>query len=97
MVAVAAGAHPEQLPVRLVGLSKACEERLSQSLGIPRVSCIGIHHNAPNSKPLIDFTREHVPIVDIQWLKEAGKPEHRETHINTIESTIGVKKQVTQK
>lgn len=93
MVAVASKAHPRQLPIRLVGLSKACEERLSLSLGIPRVSCIAIHHNAPNSKPLVDFTQEHVPIVDIQWLEEAGKAEHRETKINSIQTSIGIKKQ----
>lgn len=94
MVAVASKTHPDQMPIRLVGLSKACEERLSQSLGIPRVSCIGIHHNAPNSKPLLDFTREHVPVVDIQWLDESRKAEYRGTKINAVETTIGSKKQV---
>ena len=84
MVAVASKAHPERAPVRLVGLSKACEERLSQSLGIPRVSCIGLREDAPNSKPLVDITRE------------ARQPEYRATKIRTIETTVGAKKQRVQ-
>ena len=93
MVAVASKAHPEQPPIRLVGLSKACEERLAQSLGIPRVSCIGLHSDAPNSKPLVDFARERVPVSDIQWLDEAGKAEYRTTKINSVETFVGAKKQ----
>ena len=93
MVAAASRAHPEQVPTLLVGLSKACEDRLSQSLGIPRVSCIGLHGDAPNSKPLVDFAREHVPVSDIRWLDEAGLPEYRAAKINSVETFVGAKKQ----
>ena len=96
MVAVASRAHPERTPVRLVGLSKACEERLAQSLGIPRVSCIGLRADAPNSKPLVDFTRERVPVCEIPWLEEARQPEYRAVKINAIETTVGAKKQRVQ-
>ncbi|RYP57644.1 hypothetical protein DL769_009365 [Monosporascus sp. CRB-8-3] len=96
MVAAASKAHPQQVPIRLVGLSKACEEHLSESLGIPRVSCIGLHENAPNSKPLVEFAREHVPVIKMQWLDEAGQAEHRQTKINAIETTIGAKKQTAR-
>lgn len=97
MVAVASKSHPEHIPIRLVGFSKPCEERLSEALGIRRISCIGIHHNAPNSNPLVDFIREHVPAIDLQWLQEARQAEHRETKINSIETTIGSKKQATSR
>ncbi|KAI0011824.1 hypothetical protein F4779DRAFT_159514 [Xylariaceae sp. FL0662B] len=92
MVAVASKADPTRVPIRLVGLSKACEERLSESLGIPRVSCIGLREDAPNSKALVDFTRQHVPAIEVSWLEEARLAEHRETNINTIETSMGIKK-----
>ncbi|KAI2639700.1 hypothetical protein GGS26DRAFT_279859 [Hypomontagnella submonticulosa] len=93
MVAVASKSYPGRTPIRLVGLSKSCEDRLSESLHIPRVSCIGLREEAPNSKALVEFTRQHVPIIEIRWLEEAKQAEHRETNINTIETTIGTKKQ----
>ncbi|KAI8959121.1 hypothetical protein F5Y11DRAFT_14495 [Daldinia sp. FL1419] len=93
MVAVASKAHPEQTPIRLVGLSKPCEDRLSESLGIPRVSCIGIRKGAPGSKALVEFVSKHVPEVEIQWIGEARKAEYKATNINTIETFVGVKKQ----
>ncbi|KAI1074725.1 hypothetical protein F5B20DRAFT_562778 [Whalleya microplaca] len=93
MVTVASKADPKRTPIRLVGLSKDCEERLSASLGIPRVSCIGIREDAPNSKALVDFTRKHVPVIEVPWLEEARRAEHRETNINTIETSIGIRKQ----
>ncbi|KAI0840467.1 hypothetical protein F5Y06DRAFT_241102 [Hypoxylon sp. FL0890] len=93
MVAVASKSHPEQTPIRLVGLSKACEDRLSESLGVPRVSCIGLREQAPSSKALVEFVRQHVPAVEVQWLKEARQAEHRGTNINAIETFVGSKKQ----
>ncbi|KAI0131695.1 hypothetical protein F4776DRAFT_627410 [Hypoxylon sp. NC0597] len=93
MVAVASESHPEQMPIRLVGLSKSYEDRLSESLGIPRVSCIGLREKAPNSKALIEFVRQHVPVIEVQWLEEARQAEHRETNINTIETFVSSKKQ----
>lgn len=96
MVAVASATHPSKPPIRLVGLSRACEDRLSECLGIPRVSCIGIREDAPNSKALVDFARQHVPTIEVPWLEEAQKAEYKETKINTIQTTIGAKKQITR-
>ncbi|KAI2472031.1 hypothetical protein F4781DRAFT_46675 [Annulohypoxylon bovei var. microspora] len=93
MVAVASKSNPEQTPIRLVGLSKSCEDRLSESLGIPRVSCIGLHEGAPSSKALVGFARQHVPLIELKWLEEARQAEYQETNINTIETFIGSKKQ----
>lgn len=93
MVAVASKAHPMVAPTRLVGLSKACEDRLSECLGIPRVSCIGLREGAPSSKALVDFTRQHVPVIEVMWLDEARTTEHKETNINVIETFVGSKKQ----
>ncbi|KAI1743519.1 hypothetical protein F4680DRAFT_408468 [Xylaria scruposa] len=92
MVAVACRSHPSQPPTRLVELPRACEGRLYESLGIPRVSCIGICVDAPNSNGLVDFTQEHVPIVKVPWLQEASCAEYRGTKINTIATVMGAKK-----
>ncbi|KAI0887254.1 uncharacterized protein GGS22DRAFT_156561 [Annulohypoxylon maeteangense] len=93
MVAVASKSNPSQTPIRLVGLSKSCEDRLSESLCIPRVSCIGLYEGAPNSKALVEFARQHVPPIESHWLQEARQAEYQETTINTIETFIGSKKQ----
>ncbi|KAI1808397.1 hypothetical protein F4811DRAFT_500706 [Daldinia bambusicola] len=92
-VAIASKAHPEKIPIRLVGFSKSCGERLSESLGIPRVFCIGILQGAPDSQALVEFTTKHVPIIEIQWVEEAKKAEYKATSINTIETFVGTKKQ----
>ncbi|KAI1124984.1 hypothetical protein F5Y10DRAFT_248050 [Nemania abortiva] len=94
MVAVACKSHPSQPPTRLVELPKACESRLCESLGIPRVSCIGICVGAPNSNALVDFTREHVVITKVPWLEEASDAEYRSTRINTIATAIGSRKKI---
>ncbi|KAI1450961.1 hypothetical protein F5Y02DRAFT_8668 [Annulohypoxylon stygium] len=93
MIAVASKSNPGQTPIRLVGLSKPCGDRLSKSLCIPRVSCIGLHEGAPNSKALVEFTRQHVAPIELQWLQEAKQAEYRGTNINAIETFIGSKKQ----
>ncbi|KAI0446012.1 hypothetical protein F4803DRAFT_505324 [Xylaria telfairii] len=97
MVAVACKSYPLQPPTRLVELPRACEGRLYESLGIPRVSCIGICVDAPNSNALVDFTREHAPVVEVPWLQEATCAGFRGTNINTIATVMGVKKKTKDK
>ena len=91
MVAAASALHPSQPPIRLVGFSKSCEQRLTAALGIPRVSCIGVTEDAPNSKALIDFVHKRVPAVDVAWLREAVDGDYKDTKIKTVE-TIDRKK-----
>jgi len=95
MVALAARSQPAETAVRLVGFSKACEDRLSAALGIPRVSSIAICEGAPQAKGLVDYVREKVPPVDVAWLKEARRGEFLETKIDAIVTKIGTKKQRT--
>ncbi|KAI1200117.1 hypothetical protein F5X97DRAFT_294929 [Nemania serpens] len=97
MVAVASKSHPSLPLTRLVELPRACEGRLCESLGIPRVSCIGLCVDAPNSNPLIDFTRQHVAIPEVAWLQEARHAEYRPTKINSTETVIGAKKKAREK
>lgn len=92
MVAVASKSCPSQPHTRLVELPRACETRLSESLGIPRVSCIGICADAPNSRALVDFIREHVPVIEVPWLGEASEGKYRSTKINTLETVVGARK-----
>ncbi|KLU83982.1 hypothetical protein MAPG_03031 [Magnaporthiopsis poae ATCC 64411] len=89
MVAVASASSP----VRLVGFSKACEDRLSECLGIPRASSIALRAGAPQSQALLDFVRQKVALVEVPWLEEVAAAGYRETKINTIEAPVGRKKQ----
>ncbi|KAK6842365.1 hypothetical protein PG987_003225 [Apiospora arundinis] len=91
MVAASSGLHPLQSPIRLVGFSKSCEQRLAAALGIPRVSCIGVMEDAPNSKALTDFIHKRVPAIDVSWMKEVVSSGYKDTKIKTIE-TIDRKK-----
>ncbi|KAL2164469.1 hypothetical protein VTH06DRAFT_3685 [Thermothelomyces fergusii] len=93
MVALAAQSQPPDRAVRLVGLSKACEDRLSTALGIPRVSSIGLREDAPQAKGLIEYVREHVEPVEIAWLREARAGRFLETKIDAVPTKIGAKKQ----
>ena len=93
MVSVSSSAHSSLPPTRLVGLSKACEDRLTTALGIPRASCIGIRDGAPRSQTLVDFTRKHVPAIDAPWLEDVAKAEYKEIKIDAVETKIGSKKQ----
>ncbi len=90
MVAAASKAN-EDSP-RLVGFSRSCQERLSASLGIPRVSSVAIRIGAPQSQALVDFVRGHVPSIEVAWLEEALAADHLQTKINAVATSIGPQK-----
>ncbi|TLD15488.1 uncharacterized protein PgNI_01303 [Pyricularia grisea] len=92
MVAMASQSRPNQPAIRLVGFSKSCEDRLSDCLGIPRVSSVALRAGAPLSKPLIGFVRQNVPAIEIPWVEEVAAG-YQETKIKTIEAPVGRKKQ----
>jgi ribonuclease P/MRP protein subunit POP3 len=92
MVALAAQSHPKEQATRLVGFSKACEDRLSAALGIPRVSSIGLRADAPQAKGLVDFVREHVAPIEVPWLEEARSAKFLETKIDAVPTKVGTKK-----
>lgn len=92
MVAVASRHLKE--PVRLVGFSKSCEEKLSACLGIPRVSSIALRAGEGGQlKALVDLVRKQVAPVEAPWLEDGGRGEFRETKINSIQAPIGAKRQ----
>jgi len=93
MVALASKAQPAGKEVRLVGLSRPCEERFSAALGIPRVSSIALRGDAPaQAKGLVDFVMGHVAPVDVAWLEEAVSGKFLETNIEGVPTKVGAKK-----
>lgn len=91
---VAAASRQLEEPIRLVGFSKSCEERLSACLGIPRVSSVALRAGASGQlKGLVDLVRKQVAPVEARWLEDGGKGEYRETKINSIQAPIGAKRQ----
>jgi hypothetical protein len=97
LVVTASLAHPELPATRLVQLPKGCDARLSEALGLPRVSFIGILDGAPHSKSLVDLVRGCVPEIEIPWLAEAKKPVYLPVKVNAIESFAPVVAQKKQK
>lgn len=94
MVAMAAKSQQPAEPIRLVGFSKACEERLSACMGVPRVTSVALRMGEmAQLKAVVDFVRERVPEVDVPWLEQAAKGTYHETKINTIQAPIGNKRQ----
>lgn len=94
MVAVASKSQQLSEPIRLVGFSKACEERLSACMGIPRVTSVALRANdLAQSKALVSFVRDRVPVIEVPWLEQVGKGEYHETKINTIQAPVGQKRQ----
>jgi len=92
LVAVASKSTQSSPAIRLVGLSKPCEEKLSAALGIPRVSCIALKDGARQAKGLIDYVRGHVGTIDVAWLEQAHAAQYQETKINAVPTTIGAAK-----
>lgn len=92
MVAVASNNTPTAPATRLVGYSKSCADRLSASLGIPRVSAVGIRVGAPMSKALTEFAQGHVSPVRIAWLDEAQSATYRPTQLKIEEKMVPGKK-----
>lgn len=92
MVAVASKHSGKGEFIRLVGYSKHCSDRLSASLGIPRVSSVGVRLGAPRAQALTDYVREHVPPVKIPWLEDAESAEYRQSRISSEEKTVSQKK-----
>jgi hypothetical protein len=92
LVTTASLANPELPATRLVQLPKGCEARLSEALGLPRVSFIGILHGAPHSNSLVDLVRDCVPEIEVPWLEEAKKSVYLPLKVNAIESFVPVAK-----
>ncbi|POS74787.1 hypothetical protein DHEL01_v206815 [Diaporthe helianthi] len=92
MVAIASRQMDE--PIRLVGFSKSCEERLSACLGIPRASSVALRAGESGQvKALIDFVRTRVAPVEALWVEDGSKGQFCETKINSIQAPIGAKRQ----
>jgi hypothetical protein len=92
LVTTASLAHPGLPATRLVELPKGSDARLSDALGLPRVSFIGIIEDAPQSKSLVDLVRECVPEVEIPWLQQAKESKYLPVKINAIEKFSTVMK-----
>lgn len=91
---VAAASCQLEEPIRLVGFSKSCEEKLSACLGIPRVSSIALRAGEGGQlKALVDLVRKQVAPVEAPWIQDAAKGQFRETKINSIQAPIGTKRQ----
>lgn len=91
---VAAASRQLEEPIRLVGFSKSCEEKLSACLGIPRVSSVALRAGESSQlKALVDFVRKQVAPVEAAWMEDGGKGDFRETKINSIQAPIGTKRQ----
>jgi len=95
--AAAAAADNNDEAVRLVGLSsKACEDRLSAALGIPRASSIALRGGGPpppQAKGLVDFVRARVAPVEAEWLREERRGgKFLETRIAAVPTRVGAKK-----
>jgi len=69
LLATASMASPSEPTIRLVTLPKGSTARLSIALHIPRVSILGLGQDAPNTRPLVQFIREHVPPIETPSLK----------------------------
>ncbi|KUI62722.1 hypothetical protein VP1G_09843 [Cytospora mali] len=94
MVAVASKSQQVEEPVRLVGFSRSCGDKLGACLGIPRVSSLGLRmDNTAQSKALVDFVRKRVPPIEAPWLEENAGVKFHETKINTLQVPIGKKRQ----
>ncbi|KAF4625660.1 hypothetical protein G7Y89_g12500 [Cudoniella acicularis] len=97
LVATASLSYPKLPAIRLVQLPKDYDKRICESLGLPRVSFIGILEGAPHSGALIDLVRSQVPEVDVPWLRERKSAEYLAVKINVINTFAPVVKEKEKK
>lgn len=97
MVAVASQRLEPSKTIRLIGFSKPCSERLSNCLGIARVSSLAITESAPGADALWSFVQEHVAEVNTAWLEETWTVKYKATRIASVETTVGAKRSKTGK
>ncbi|KAF4993006.1 hypothetical protein FGRMN_6810 [Fusarium graminum] len=92
MVGVASGQLSSDEKIRLVGFSKPCSDRLSTCLGVPRVSSIAIHRDAPGIGALQEFVKKRVAPVEVSWLNASPDTQYLAPKINAIQTTVGPKR-----
>ncbi|CEI68685.1 hypothetical protein FVEN_g7947 [Fusarium venenatum] len=97
MVGIASKQLPEDDKIRLVGFSKPCSERLSNCLGVPRVSSIAIFKDSPGVGGLQEFVMKAVAPVEASWLNASSSTQYVAPKINAIETTIGPKRARVEK
>ncbi|KAL2111416.1 hypothetical protein VUR80DRAFT_10139 [Thermomyces stellatus] len=99
MVAVASRSPSCHQPIRLVGFSAPCAERLGAALGIPRVSAVGLRDGSPNAKALVDYVRQHVAAIPLPWasLDLSRPPEYLGASIKAVETVKSLPKRPTKK
>lgn len=84
LVHTASLARPSSPAIRLVGLPRGAEARLSSVLGIPRTGIIGLRDNAPYADSLIEMIRVHIPVVEVPWLPEIKAGQYFPVNINVM-------------
>lgn len=89
--------RPSDAAVLLIRLPDSAEARLSEILAQPHASVLGILQDAPESKTLLEFVRERVPVTQVPWLQQAASGMYQPLHVTVRESILpskmpGVKK-----
>jgi hypothetical protein len=51
---------------------------------------MGVMEDAPHAKTLLDFVLDHVPSIEVGWLKEVQRQEYKPVRVNAMETTVGV-------
>ncbi|KAI9762242.1 MAG: hypothetical protein M4579_000566 [Chaenotheca gracillima] len=90
LVHAASQAVPKDSQIRLVSLPKGADVRLSKTLGLPRVGCVGLKSNAPGGQGLIDFVRRCVPEIEIPWMSPQKLGEYLPVNIQATQTTAPV-------
>ena len=90
LVKMASIRSPTKPPIRLVSLPKGAEQKLSMSLGTPRVGLVGLFDGAPAADGLVKLVSEVVPTEDVPWLQEATIGKYLPVTIKAIETSAPV-------
>lgn len=95
LLAAASMASPSEPTIQLVTLPKGSTARLSIALHIPRVSILGLEQDAPHTRPLVQFLREHVPPIETPWLRIIQEGWYLPVAIKSITRIAPAKKENT--
>jgi hypothetical protein len=92
-VLVAAASRQEH-DIRLVEISPDIEASLSDAIGVPRCSVLGICANAAMG-PFIDYVRDQVERVNAPWLGQKCPSEYLPLKVNT-KTVVAPQKPLTE-
>ena len=89
-ILIASASTEERAATRLVALPSGSERELRSALNVPRVSIVGVYEDAIGAGPLIELTKDKVPVIDGSWLKDVRGSKYLPLKMDATTTKVAV-------